>query len=345
MVRSRVIYNKVRAYIIICATPFLLISRQNTSHDSCVFSVKDYLCGDTISNYLKRYLAMGRFINPFTDFGFHRIFGQEIHKELLIDFLNQLLKGEREVRDIRIKNPLQTPELEEGRGVVFDVYCEDSDGVWFVVEMQAAAQPYFYDRGLYYLARAIDQQGQRGKDWKFELQPVYGVFFLNFKMEGEFSKFRTDVILADRSTGRMFSDKIRQVYLELPYFPRGSWEECENDFERWIYLLKHMETLERMPERLRKSVFERLLEVADVASLTKEERVLYDEALKRYRDYKNTVEYAEEKGISATATTRTPSSTPRRRVSRKVSSKALRSGKPKAWRKASSKASWRWLLP
>ena len=71
----------------------------------------------------------------------------------------------------------------------------------------------------------------------------------------------------------------------------------ENDFERWIYLLKHMETLERMPERLRKSVFERLLEVADVASLTKEERVLYDEALKRYRDYKNTVEYAEEKGI------------------------------------------------
>ena len=110
---------------------------------------------------------MRRFINPFTDFGFHRIFGQEIHKELLIDFLNQLLKGEREVRDIRIKNPLQTPELEEGRGVVFDVYCEDSDGVWFVVEMQAAAQPYFYDRGLYYLARAIDQQGQRGKDWKF----------------------------------------------------------------------------------------------------------------------------------------------------------------------------------
>ena len=123
------------------------------------------------------------------------------------------------------------------------------------------------------------------------------LFFLNFKMEGEFSKFRTDVILADRSTGRMFSDKIRQVYLELPYFPRGSWEECENDFERWIYLLKYMETLERMPERLRKSVFERLLEVADVASLTKEERVLYDEALKRYRDYKNTVEYAEEKGI------------------------------------------------
>lgn len=45
-------------------------------------------------------LVMGKFINPFTDFGFHRIFGQEVHKELLIDFLNQLLKDERHIIDI-----------------------------------------------------------------------------------------------------------------------------------------------------------------------------------------------------------------------------------------------------
>ena len=95
-----------------------------------------------------------------------------------------------------------------------------------------------------------------------------------------------------------------------------------------------MEILERMPERLRKSVFERLLEVADVASLTKEERVLYDEALKRYRDYKNTVEYAEEKGIKkgieiGKAEGLAQGRTPRRKASRKGS----RSVKPKAWRK------------
>ena len=43
---------------------------------------------------LKPINTMGKFINPFTDFGFHRIFGQEVHKELLIDFLNQLFFGE-----------------------------------------------------------------------------------------------------------------------------------------------------------------------------------------------------------------------------------------------------------
>ena len=238
---------------------------------------------------------MGKFINPFTDFGFHRIFGQEVHKELLIDFLNQLFFGEHYIEDITFLNPIQTPETLDDRGIVFDVHCKDSNGNLFVVEMQTGGQPEFHDRGLYYLARAISNQGQKGKDWKFVLQPVYGVFLLNYKMDVN-SKFRTDVILADRETGRMFSDRIRQVYLELPYFQKEP-DECENDFERWIYLLKHMDTLERMPFKAKKAVFDKLLEVADVANLSKEERIQYDEALKRYRDYKNTIDYAEEKGI------------------------------------------------
>lgn len=240
-------------------------------------------------------LVMGKFINPFTDFGFHRIFGQEVHKELLIDFLNQLLKDERHIIDITFLNPIQQPETIEDRGVIFDIHCRDDKGGWFVVEMQNGAQPYFYDRGIYYLSRAISNQGEKGKDWKFSLCPVYGIFLLNYKM-GINSKFRTDVILADRDTGRMFSDKIRQVYLELPWFTKEP-DDCETDFERWLYLLKHMDTLERMPFKARKAVFDKLLEVADVANLSKDERILYDEALKRYRDYKNTIDYAEEKGV------------------------------------------------
>ena len=58
-----------------------------------------------------------------------------------------------------------------------------------------------------------------------------------------------------------------------------------------------MDTLERMPFKARKAVFNKLLEVADVANLTKDERIQYDEALKRYRDYKNTIDYAEERGL------------------------------------------------
>ena len=73
------------------------------------------------------------FINPFTDFGFKRIFGQTIHRDLLIDFLNALLKGERTVVELSFNNPELQPEVESGKRVIFDVYCESDDGTEFIV--------------------------------------------------------------------------------------------------------------------------------------------------------------------------------------------------------------------
>ena len=58
---------------------------------------------------------MARFINPFTDVGFKRIFGQEINKDLLIDFLNALLEGEKRVKDIRFLDKELLPEYENDR--------------------------------------------------------------------------------------------------------------------------------------------------------------------------------------------------------------------------------------
>ena len=52
-----------------------------------------------------------------------------------------------------------------------------------------------------------------------------------------------------------------------------------------------------MPFETRKAIFDKLLDVADVASLSKEERMRYDATLKQYRDYYNTVTYAKEEGF------------------------------------------------
>ncbi|WP_302614067.1 PD-(D/E)XK nuclease family transposase, partial [uncultured Bacteroides sp.] len=71
---------------------------------------------------------------------------------------------------------------------------------------------------------------------------------------------------------------------------------CDTDFERWIYVLKNMETLNRMPFTARKSVFEKLEKIVDIASLSKEERIKYNESIKVYRDNLVTMEFAEQKG-------------------------------------------------
>ena len=108
---------------------------------------------------------MGKFINPFTDIGFKRIFGQEFSKPLLIDFLNNLLHGERHITEVKLLNKELTAEFQEGRTIIYDVYCETETGEKIIVEMQNRLQSNFKARTLYYAAEAIARQGEKGKDW------------------------------------------------------------------------------------------------------------------------------------------------------------------------------------
>ena len=103
-------------------------------------------------------------------------------------------------------------------------------------------------------------------------------------------------MLMNKKSKEIFSDKLRLVYLQLPLFEKGV-EECENDFDRWIYVLKNMETIKRLPWAAQNSVFQKLAEIADVSSLTKEERLHYDEALRKYRDTLCVLESAEQRGV------------------------------------------------
>jgi len=238
---------------------------------------------------------MARFINPFTDTGFKRIFGQEVSKDLLIDFLNDLLVNEKQIKDITFLDKELLPEFMGDRGVIYDIYCTTEADEHIIVEMQNRQQANFRERALFYLSHTITRQGERGSDWQFDLKAVYGVFFMNFRLEDMPHKLRTDVILADRDTHEQFSDKLRFIFIELPSFTKEE-AECETDFERWIYVLKNMETLQRLPFKARKAVFEKLEKIVDIASLSKEEREKYDESIKVYRDHLATLAYAEQKG-------------------------------------------------
>ena len=239
---------------------------------------------------------MTKFINPFTDVGFKRIFGQEINKDLLIDFLNSLLVGERHIQEIQFLDKEVLGETIADRNCIYDIYCTDENGEQFIVEMQNRRQAYFRERAIYYLARAISRQGERGLAWQFNLKAVYGIFFMNFQLEDIKPKLRTDICLEDRDTHELFSDKMRFVFLQLPLFDKEE-NECENDFERWIYVLKNMDTLQRLPFKARNAVFQKLEEIVDIASLSKEDRIKYDESIKVYRDNLVTELYAVQQGI------------------------------------------------
>ena len=109
------------------------------------------------------------------------------------------------------------------------------------------------------------------------------VALLNFKLRDISDEFRTDVALMDMKHKTLFSDKVRQIYLQLPLFTKEP-DECENVFDRFIYVLKHMDILERMPWAAQNSVFQKLASIAEVGALSKEDRIKYDESLRKFRD-------------------------------------------------------------
>jgi len=114
---------------------------------------------------------------------------------------------------------------------------------------------------------------------------VYVVCIMNFMpKEHEVTKFRTDVALREKSSDSMFSDKLRFIYLSLPFFDKSE-EECETGFEKWIYVLKYMEVLERLPFTAQKKIFDHLAKLPDVRFLSSEEQEKYDESIKAADDY------------------------------------------------------------
>lgn len=240
-----------------------------------------------------------RYINPFTDYGFKRLFGEEFSKDLLLDFLNELLKDEQgNIKDLTYKRTDKLGQGEDSRKAIFDLYCENERGEKFIVEMQKTKQKYFKDRTVYYSTFPIQEQAQQRSNWDFELQHVYTVAILDFVFDEdkhEKDKYRYDVKLSDIATQKVFYDKLTFVYLEMPKFDKKIGE-LQTRFEKWIYVLQNLNKLDRVPDELREGIFERVFEMAEIARFSLEEAQEYEESLKTYRDIKNSIDTARDEG-------------------------------------------------
>ena len=65
--------------------------------------------------FLDKNKMNAKYINPFTDFGFKKIFGEEASKPLLIDFLNALLPQANKIINLSFKNTEQLGQTEIDR--------------------------------------------------------------------------------------------------------------------------------------------------------------------------------------------------------------------------------------
>ena len=207
------------------------------------------------------------YINPYTDFGFKKLFGTEMNKELLISFINSLFEGKETVKELTYLTTEQLGTTETDRRAVFDVYCTNEKGEKILVEMQKGEQEFFKDRSVYYATFPIREQARKGA-WDYELKAVYIIGILDFTFDHE----------------------------DKGCYINKTEDRLESMFEKWLFVLKNLSRLLERPKALQERVFTRLFDTAEIARFSPEEYYAYEDSLKVYRDWQNTVATAENKG-------------------------------------------------
>ena len=240
---------------------------------------------------------MSVYINPYTDFGFKKLFGEEANKSLLIDFLNQLLPAHHQIAELNFHNTESLPDTGEERKAFFDLYCKSHTGERFIVEMQKAKVKFFKDRALFYTTFPIREQAEKG-DWTFELSPIYFVAILDFFYDEaeEKARFRRDISLKDQDCEEFF-DKLHFKFLQMPAFTKQA-HELVTHFDKWAYFLKNLESFEDIPLILKEPIFEKAFQTAKVANFTFHQREAYEKSRLDYIGAREMIATALEDGIT-----------------------------------------------
>lgn len=212
-----------------------------------------------------------KYINPFTDFGFKKIFGEEASKELLIDFLNALIPQANKIINLTFKNTEHLGLREADRYAIFDIYCENESNEKFIVELQKAKQNYFKERTIYYSTFPIREQAEKGQ-WNYNLSAA----------EPERSEVVHTIKLKNQH-GKTFYDKLTYIYVEMPNFNKQE-ENLSSRLDKWLFFIKNLEDFQSIPSIFSDEIFAKAFEKAELASFGQEEMDKYESSLKTYRD-------------------------------------------------------------
>ena len=239
-----------------------------------------------------------KYINPYTDFGFKKIFGEEASKPLLIDFLNALLPEKNKIIDLTFKNTEQLGLTDLDRKAIYDIYCENDKGEKFIVELQKAKQNYFKERTIYYSTFPIREQAEKGQ-WNYNLKAVYCIGILDFTFDDYESEPEKSAVVhtikLKNQENKVFYDKLTYIYLEMPNFAKQE-AELITRLDKWLYFIKNLEDFQRIPTIFKDEVFTQAFDKAELAKMGQVDLDKYENSLKIYRDLKGVIDTAFDEG-------------------------------------------------
>ena len=234
-----------------------------------------------------------KYIDPTSDFGFKKLFGDEVNKDLLIDFLNSILPDEYQIEDLTFNKNDHQFDSEEARRVIFDIYCKAKSGEFFIIEMQKAYQDYFMNRAIFYTSTSITKQGVKGKKWKYDLKTVFFIGILDFNYDEDLSYWKKRKLLRTfeirDEQGVSLSNILQYKFLQLPFFEKKP-HQLRTRFDKWCFFLKNLENLNHIPNIFKEPIFMKALSTAEIDNMEPLEYVAYLAAMNAEMDYELAME-------------------------------------------------------
>ena len=223
--------------------------------------------------------AVGRYVDLLTNSGFKAVFGDRDNKDVVMSVINALLPPHRHVTDIEYAPTEYQGRLIKNKEFRYDFMCKGTDGVAFIVEVQCYPEAYWFQRCVSYASRAYDRQNKKGDE--YDVPPVYliglmGVEMKHSSMETWKNRYVAEYVFMEKLSHELQDDTIIIIFAELARFDKPL-EECENDLERMLYVLKNVGKLNKKPEALRHEIFTRIFSACEIARFSEEKRIEYDQ--------------------------------------------------------------------
>lgn len=217
-----------------------------------------------------------KYLDPKNDLIFKKVFGE--HPDILRSFLNSMLplpEGQ-EIVELEYLSPEMIPETFLEKFTSVDVRCKDNLGRQFLVEMQMNWTTAFKQRVLFNASRAYVTQSDKGVEFR-SLKPVYALNLINaiyLPQSPEYYHHYAVVHLKD-SNERLHG--LEFVFIELEKFKARNIAQKKLQV-LWLRFMTEInertETID--PELLAQPEIQKAINFVMEASLSKEEKHLYE---------------------------------------------------------------------
>ncbi len=254
-------------------------------------------------------MPVSRYLDPKNDIAFKRIFGTERNKDILIEFINDIMQyedGER-IKEVSFLSPVQDPDIAYRKQSIVDVLCRAINGVQIIVEMQVSPQEGFTKRAQYYAAKAYSRQLKKGSEEGARYKDLKAVIFIaisDYKIFTDKENYISRHIMMDEKTYEHDLKDFSFTFIELPKFKKEKIDELHSMAEKWCYFFKYAyKTKQQDLDNIIGSdiVIKRAYEALDQFNWTEQELIAYEQEIKRVMDNQAAEDYliriATEKGM------------------------------------------------